>query len=270
MAVIFLAEVLLFIEFRPVGTFFTPLVWTGCILFIDALAFKKRGASYLVTRRREFLTLLPVSVLFWLVFEGYNLFLDNWRYVGLPENLWIRIFGYTWSFAAIWPAVLETNELLLAFGVCRTARIRPLDFSNRVLNVFILFGAVELLLPILFPSRWWGILVWTGFVFLLDPLNFRWGRPSIIAEFRRGRLQLFLTLMLSGLICGFLWEFWNFWAGAKWVYYVPVLADVKIFEMPVVGYFGFLAFALEVFVMYHFVRPWLLKEAVSASQQLQG
>ena len=73
-----------------------------------------------------------------MVFEGYNIFLDNWRYVGRPENPWVRIFGYNWSFATIWPAVLETHELLLAFGVFTKVRIRPLFFSNRMRNVFVI------------------------------------------------------------------------------------------------------------------------------------
>ncbi len=251
---------MLFADVPAVATFFTPLVWSGYILFIDGLVFKKTGYSYLATRRKEFFLMLPISVILWLVFEGYNLFMKNWHYAGLPEVLWIRIFGYVWSFATIWPAILETNELLLAFGVFRGIRIRPVVFSNKMLNLFVVLGTVELLIPILFPSSWWGILVWTGFVFLLDPLNYRRGLPSLIAEFREGRAQLFLSLMLSGLICGFLWELWNYWAGAKWIYHVPILEHIKIFEMPVVGYLGFLAFGLEVFVMWQFVRGIFVKK----------
>lgn len=204
--------------------------------------------------------MLPVSIVLWLVFEGYNLLMKNWHYAGLPESLWIRTFGYVWSFATIWPAILETQELLLAYGVFKNAKIRPLNFSPGVLNGFVLFGTIELAIPILFPSPWWGILVWTGFVFLLDPLNFRRGLPSLIGEFQEGKLQLFLTLMLSGLICGLLWEFWNYWAAAKWIYNVPVLGHIKLFEMPVVGYFGFMAFGLEVFVMWQFVRGMFVKK----------
>lgn len=253
LAILLLAETLLFGGVRIVAVFFTPLVWTGYILFIDGAVFKKTGGSYLAARPKEFFVMLPVSAVFWLVFEGYNLFMKNWQYVGLPENLWIRGFGYIWSFATIWPAILETHELLLAFGVFKQATIRPLNFSSRALNGFVIFGAIELAIPLTLPSPLWGILVWTGFVFLLDPLNFRRGLPSLIGEFREGRLQLFLLLMLSGLICGLLWEFWNYWAGAKWLYSVPVLEHIKLFEMPVVGYFGFMAFGLEVFVIWQFV-----------------
>ena len=40
-----------------------------------------------------------------------------------------------------------------------------------------------------------------------------------------------------------LWEFWNYWAGAKWHYSVPIMENLKIFEMPVPGHLGFPAFA---------------------------
>ncbi len=51
-----------------------------------------------------------------------------------------------------------------------------------------------------------------------------------------------------------LWEFWNYWAATKWTYTVPYLGDVKIFEMPILGYLGFPPFALECYAMYHAVR----------------
>ena len=42
--------------------------------------------------------------------------------------------------------------------------------------------------------------------------------------------------------------------GPKWIYTVPIFGDIKIFEMPVLGYFGFPPFALECLAMYVFVR----------------
>jgi hypothetical protein len=36
---------------------------------------------------------------------------------------------------------------------------------------------------------------------------------------------------------------------------VPVFPSIRLFEMPAAGYLGFPPFALEVFAMYHFVRP---------------
>ena len=100
--------------------------------------------------------------------------------------------------------------------------------------------------------------VWLGFIFLLDPISARLGAESLIADLADGRRDRLINLTLSGLLCGGLWEFWNYWSRAKWHYTVPIMEHLKIFEMPVPGYFGFPAFALECFTMYVFVRVvWL-------------
>ncbi|TET67818.1 MAG: hypothetical protein E3J45_04210, partial [Candidatus Zixiibacteriota bacterium] len=106
------SEVLMFMRVEPFYTLHTPICWSGLILFVDALIFKLKGESFIASRTREFLLLLPISVGLWLVFEFYNLFLHNWHYVGLPESRVYRYFGYAWSFATIWPAILEVAELV--------------------------------------------------------------------------------------------------------------------------------------------------------------
>ena len=52
----------------------------------------------------------------------------------------------------------------------------------------------------------------------------------------RGSSARLVNLLISGLVCGVLWEFWNYWSGAKWHYTVPIMEHVKIFEMPLPGY----------------------------------
>ena len=96
--------------------------------------------------------------------------------------------------------------------------------------------------------------VWLGFIFLLDPINARLGGESLFADWRAGRFDRTLNLIGSGFLCGVLWELWNYWSRAKWHYTVPIMENLKIFEMPVPGYLGFPAFALECFTMYVFVR----------------
>ena len=103
-------------------------------------------------------------------------------------------------------------------------------------------------------ARYLAAPVWLGFIFLLDPINARLGGESLAVDFRSGRTGRLTNLVLSGFLCGVLWEFWNYWSGAKWHYSVPIMERVKIFEMPLPGYFGFPAFAVECFTMYVFVR----------------
>jgi len=111
-----------------------------------------------------------------------------------------------------------------------------------------------LLWPIVWPSRYLAAPVWLGFIFLLDPINAWLDAPSLFARTRAGNRDLLINLMASGLLCGLLWEFWNYWSRAKWHYTVPIMEHVKLFEMPLPGFLGFPAFALECFTMYVFVR----------------
>jgi hypothetical protein len=114
-------------------------------------------------------------------------------------------------------------------------------------------GAVLLAVPLVAPmpaAAYLFALVWLGFVFLLDPVNYRLGLPSLLGDLERGRRGRLYGLLISGWVCGWLWEFWNYWAAAKWLYIFPMFQEWKIFEMPAPGFLGFPPFALECFTMY--------------------
>jgi len=133
-------------------------------------------------------------------------------------------------------------------------------FSRAVERGFVVFGAVLLALPLVMPrhvAAYLFALVWVGFIFLLDPINRRLGLASLLADLEQGRRGRLCALLVSGWVCGWLWEFWNYWASAKWRYAVPMYQRLKIFEMPAPGYLGFLPFALECYIMYIFAA-WLL------------
>jgi hypothetical protein len=67
---------------------------------------------------------------------------------------------------------------------------------------------------------------------------------------------------LAGIIIGFFWEFWNFWAIPKWIYHIPFVGFYKIFEMPVLGFLGYFPFAFELYAMYFFVRSLFIHKEV--------
>ena len=46
---------------------------------------------------------------------------------------------------------------------------------------------------------------------------------------------------------------WNFYAYPKWVYQVPFVDFWRIFEMPILGYGGYIPFSLELFALYHLI-----------------
>ena len=265
LAIILLAELLLFLHLRWVKVFFTPIVWTGYLLFADSLVCGLKGSSLMTDSPRRFLGLACCSVPLWLVFEAYNLRLRNWTYVGLPQNLLLRGLGYTWSFATIWPAIFETADLVSALGL-RRDKHHPLTSSDEEggyahrpsthVTVFVL-GLACLTLPLLAPPRVGGYLfgaVWVGFILLLDPINYSWGGYSLLRDLEQGETSQLIAFLSSGVVCGILWEFWNYWASAKWLYVFPLGQNWKVFEMPAPGYLGFPPFALECLVMFEFLR----------------
>ena len=246
-----------------VARWFTPLVWTGYVLLMDALAARLTGRSYLTTDRVEGVLVGLASVGCWWLFEWYNAprFWRGgadaaglwWRYQGLEPNLFLRRLGYDWSFATIFPALFLTATVLRA-RVFRRVRVRPWRPPRATLRALVVVGAVAAVLPLVVVSAWLVPLVWAAFTLLLEPLNARAGRPSWLADLGRGDASRLAALLAAGVVCGALWEFWNYWAATKWTYSVPYLGHVKVLEMPVLGYLGFPAFALECFAMYHWLR----------------
>jgi len=289
LAIMIVSEVATILGIEPFHSWNTPICWTGFILFADAIVWRARGDSWLRSAPGEFAALALLSIPLWIVFEGYNLIINNWYYTGVPSNAALRNFGYAWSFATIWPAIFEGAELVDVWrsggrGSARGPREHSESSSGAARAsgggvpasrdesraggpvtwrwtgadwVSVAIGALMLSCPFfvtLDVARYLAAPVWLGFVFLLDPINAFLGAESLLGDWRAGRTRRLTNLVLSGFLCGVLWEFWNYWSGAKWHYSVPIMEHVKIFEMPLSGYFGFPAFAVECFTTYVFVR----------------
>ena len=283
LAIMVVSETATLLHIEPFWSWNTPIAWTGFIIFADSIVYRARGDSWIRSAPGEFALLALASIPLWLVFEWFNLYIRNWHYTGLPENFWLRHFGYAWSFATISPAIFEGAEL---FAVLRAGRAgqaggagqagwegrdgqdgladpahpasRPaLPAYPAYPALWFSLGAAMLVSPFLVSpqaARYMAAPVWLGFIFLLDPINARLGGESLLAEWRAGRFDRTINLALSGVLCGLLWEFWNYWAHAKWHYSVPIMEHLKVFEMPVPGYLGFPTFAFECFTMYEFLR----------------
>jgi hypothetical protein len=245
------AEWLVLHRVEPVATYFTPIAWSAYILIADAAVLALTGRSRLNDAPITVARMALLSIPLWLIFEGYNWRLHNWTYVGVPAGWTAIVFGYAWSFATITPAIFETSDLVQA--LLPPLPGEALKISRPAENVMMVCGAACLVLPLVLPLRIAErlfVLVWIGFVLLLDPLNRRLALPSFIGDLSEGFRRRLYGLFAAGWICGWFWEFWNNWAGAKWHYTFPMFQNMKIFEMPAPGFLGFLPFALECFTMY--------------------
>jgi hypothetical protein len=247
----------MFLRIQPFVTWFTPMVWIGYILLIDSFVYMLKKSSYLMSKRFKFFMLSLLSINFWFLFEIVNRFsqFQGWYYVNLPESRIATFIMGTLSFATIVPAVLETSELVGALHLFRKKLNIRLPINGFIVAILFSVGIIFVLLPFVITSPWIWAFVWTGFILLIDPILYIFhDKKSILYQLKNRKFNVILSLFLAGYICGFLWEFWNYWAYTKWYYSIPVIESIKIFEIPAVGFLAYGPFALELYVMYEFVK----------------
>lgn len=254
---------------RWVAEKMTAICWTG-VLFVaeGCLALETRQLA-LETRQEDsdpgspvrerplrFALCFLASIPIWLTFDWINFtYMGAWDYHGLPENPVENYAGYFFAFGAICPAMFLAARGYQRLGLRRLVS-RPLPMGGRTRAACVAIGAGFLAFPILVAGPSGTLTLWLAWILVLDPINHRFGAPSVIEDLQRGRPGRPVALMASGLTCGLLWEFWNYWAVTKWTYHLPFLGPLeayRYFEMPVVGLLGFAPFAIECWVMFQTV-----------------
>jgi hypothetical protein len=247
-----LSEIFLFKKVEPFYSWFYCFAWWSYILTVDAVIYRLKRNSLIHSRTKEFFLMIPWSIFIWLIFEAANLSLENWYYINLPRSGVERWLGYAVAYGTVLPGIFETTELLETLGLFKNSKMKKTIISSGGHSALILLGILFLLSSVLIPEYCFP-LIWVGFIFLLDPFNYRFGAKSLLKDLEEGEPQKIYLLLLAGLICGLLWEFWNFWALSKWVYTVPFFDKLKGFEMPFLGFLGFPPFAVQAYVTYNFI-----------------
>lgn len=232
---------------------FFPL-WLGYCLTIDALTYWRSGTSLITRSWRKYLGLFLVSALAWWLFEAINQRTQNWQYQGI--ELFTRGEFFAWatlSFTTVIPAVFGSAELVSSFGFWRRVRggpvIRP---DQRTTWAFFIAGWLMLAALLAWPRVFFPF-VWMAVYFILEPVNIWLGHRNLAAHTGQGNWRPVLALWLGVLLTAFFWEMWNYFSYPRWVYQIPWGDCCHIFEMPLLGYGGYLPFALELFALYHLV-----------------
>lgn len=242
---------LMLAKIEPFYSYFYIFAWWNYIVFLSCLNHLQGHNSLLFDRPREFPWVVFFSILLWLFFEAFNFRLNNWYYVNLPFDRLLRWSGYVLAYGTVLPGLFETEALLANLGLFSRLKGRSLNPSNPLLVRLLLLGVLMVLAPLLHPKFFFP-LVWLALVALLDPLLYlsRRRQESFLWEAQQGRYSRVARLLVAGLVCGLLWEFWNFWAGSRWVYSIPFFGFLHVFEMPFLGFLGFPPFALESYLAY--------------------
>lgn len=224
---------------------FSPL-WFSYVLVVNGLCWRTTGRSPLTTQPLFFGLLFPISAGFWWFFEYLNRFVQNWYYVGVEFGPWEYFWYATLPFSTVLPAVLSTREWLLSHswikGFADThlpLKSRPASLPWSVLGVAAIgLTGIGVWPNYLFPLIW--VLPFLIVISLQSLLKER----HILSEMANGTWHRAVASALAALCCGWFWEMWNFFSFARWEYSIPLVQRYLIFEMPVLGYAGYLPFGL--------------------------
>ena len=226
-------------------TWLYVIAWSGILLTLDGMNGALSGESLLISTPERFFGLYALSVPWWLFFELLNFRLKNWAYDGVPAGELARWSGYALAFGTVLPALAEARQLLATLLPLKRLAAPAFRVSEGVRDTMRLLGLAFLVLPMLWPN-WFFPLIW-GFAFLLFEPGLSREAPleSVLFDMSLGSAEALLSWAGAGLVCGVLWEAANWWAAGRWVYTLPFDAGPKVFEMPLAGFGGFPAFALE-------------------------
>jgi hypothetical protein len=226
---------------------FTPL-WLSFIVVINGLGYRHNGHCMMLDRPLYFLLLFPVSSAFWWFFEYLNRFVQNWYYMG-PEFSSCEYFWYaTLPFSTVLPAVLSMRDWILSTHWLRKKFInfKSIEVPHpKVLAALTLAASAASLGDIgVWPNIFFPLL-WVAPLLIIISLQVLMGEDHIFCDLTTGNWTGVMAAALAAVICGVFWEMWNYFSLAKWEYSIPFVHRFQIFEMPLLGYAGYLPFGLQ-------------------------
>jgi hypothetical membrane protein len=223
---------------------------------------------------RYFLWLFPLSSAFWWFFEYLNRFVNNWYYIGAQAFTPLEyVVDATVSFSTVLPAVLGTMALLASYPRIGVGldRLPPL-LSTHVKRVgwgILTLASAGLTGIGIWPSYLFP-LVWVAPLLLITSLQMVAGEETIFTNLARGDWKSLWLAALAALVCGVFWEMWNYKSLSHWEYAIPFVHGVKIFEMPILGYAGYLPFGLECMAVAQFFLPSSCRDHLKDMMQVKG
>ena len=237
-----------------------PLFW-GIIFIVDGFVYiRNEGKSLIGKKPQMIIAIATCSMGGWLLFEYLNFFVrKNWFYPAgnLISNEQFLIYSILGSSALLtivfeWYMLLKTNKKF----ALRYTNGPKVNISNTAWLLILVFSLAAFFAIPFFPNQLFFLIWIVPMTALLSILSLR-GKWTPIKPIENGNWSYIALICLSYLIQGILYEGWNYFGGyhlangelitynpGYWVYSIPYVDKFHVFEMPLLGLFGYLPFGL--------------------------
>ena len=254
-----------------------PLFW-GFNLVLDGIVFyRMRGKSLIGNYPQEILGIGVASVFGWLLFEFLNFFVnDNWYYPFgnlIPDNQFTiyAVFGSS----GLLPLAFEWYCLLATFKRfwVRYTDGPQISTSYIMKWVILIVCFITLFLTGMYPDNMFFAL-WIAPLIILGVSLEMLGIWTPFTAIGAGNWAPLLLFALSYFIQGTMLECWNYFSGthiggtlqtyncAYWAYSIGYVDVLRVFEMPLLGLFGYLPFGIYCLIWW-IIFAFLLKITTS-------
>ena len=226
---------------------FTP-IWLGFILVVNAHVHQRSNTAPIYKAPGKFALLFLLSALFWWGFEYLNRFTDNWIYTGATELSAAHYYIHgSVCFSTVLPAVYSVFRWLNGYNqLHRTLFLGPRIalIRSRVFGSFVFLTGIMGMLGVGLIPQYCYPFLWIGPLLIYGGLHSFFGNSSFASAWSRGDWRWVAFWAMAGLICGVFWELWNFYSLLRWEYQVSFFNGWRVFEMPILGYLGYLPFGV--------------------------
>lgn len=237
-----------------------PLFW-GLTFVLDGIVNYRTGESIMSTHPKEIVGIGIASISGWMLFEYLNFFVEsNWIYpegVRIPstEFLLYAVLGSS----GLMPLCFQMYSLLNSIEGFKERYMHGLvvKFSNTVKIIILLLGIGGMFATGYYPDNLF-FLLWLGPLAILTVVIQELG---IWTPFRpikeKGNWSPVLVFALTYLIVGVILECQNYFSAIHingqfessfnpsfWEYSLPYVNVYHVFEMPLLGYLGYLPFSI--------------------------
>lgn len=236
---------------------YVPMFWAFALIIDGYTYWRRDGYSFLSKYSAVFFAVAFCSGFNWAFFDYLNFFLGgNWYYpeAGKISLTAFVIYAFLGSMTLA-PMVFIAYNLVQSFSWVNVRYTNGPSIKFSLTSKYIslaVFTAGMFIVPF-YPNELYPFL-WICPTFIIASVLGICNIWTPLTPIRSGNWAPLALIALAGFVQGFLWEGMNYFSAyhspfmtnipGYWIYSIPYVAYGYIFEMPAMGFFGYMPYGL--------------------------